>query len=190
VTGEEEEEELRSSKRVMSFIGSNAMQRCWWHLLLLVFSCGLSLATANSEGDALHALKLALNDSSNVLQSWDPTLVNPCTWFHVTCNPESYVIRVDLGNAGLSGTLVPQLGNLPYLQYLELYSNNISGVIPPDLGNLTQLVSLDLYLNDFSGNIPDTLGQLLELRFLRLNNNSLNGSIPFQLTNIAGLQVL
>jgi hypothetical protein len=45
-------------------------------------------------GDALHALKLALNDSSNVLQSWDPTLVNPCTWFHVTCNPESYVIRV------------------------------------------------------------------------------------------------
>jgi somatic embryogenesis receptor kinase 1 len=72
----------------------------------------------------------------------------------------------------------------------ELYSNNISGVIPPDLGNLTQLVSLDLYLNDFSGSIPDTLGQLLELRFLRLNNNSLNGSIPFQLTNIAGLQVL
>jgi hypothetical protein len=69
-------------------------------------------------GDALHALKLALNDSSNVLQSWDPTLVNPCTWFHVTCNPESNVIRVDLGNAGLSGTLVPQLGNLPYLQYL------------------------------------------------------------------------
>ncbi|KAH9543506.1 hypothetical protein CY35_13G068700 [Sphagnum magellanicum] len=174
----------------MSFIGSTAMQRFRWQLLLLLFLCGLSLATANSEGDALHAWKLALNDSSNVLQSWDPTLVKPCTWFHVTCNPESNVIRVDLGNAGLSGTLVPQLGNLPYLQYLELYSNNISGVIPPELGNLTQLVSLDLYLNNFSGSIPDTLGQLLELRFLRLNNNSLNGSIPFQLTNIAGLQVL
>ncbi|CAM6027888.1 unnamed protein product [Sphagnum balticum] len=171
------------------------MQRCWWLLLLpvlwsLLLSCCLTSVTANSEGDALHALREALNDPRYVLQSWDPTLVNPCTWFHVTCNTENNVIRVDLGNAGLSGNLVPQLGNLPYLQYLELYSNNISGPIPPELGNLSQLVSLDLYLNDFSGDIPNTLGQLTNLRFLRLNNNSLMGTIPLQLTSILGLQVL
>ncbi|CAM6049958.1 unnamed protein product [Sphagnum compactum] len=171
------------------------MQRCWWLLLLpvlwlLLLSCCLTSVTANSEGDALHALRQALNDPRYVLQSWDPTLVNPCTWFHVTCNTENNVIRVDLGNAGLSGNLVPQLGNLPYLQYLELYSNNISGPIPPELGNLSQLVSLDLYLNDFNGDIPNTLGQLTNLRFLRLNNNSLMGTIPLQLTSISGLQVL
>ncbi len=45
-------------------------------------------------GDALHALRQALNDPRYVLQSWDPTLVNPCTWFHVTCNTENNVIRV------------------------------------------------------------------------------------------------
>ncbi|KAL6572607.1 LRR receptor kinase bak1 [Orobanche minor] len=143
-------------------------------------------------GDALHNLRANLDDPNNVLQSWDPTLVNPCTWFHVTCNNDNSVIRVDLGNAALSGQLVPQLGSLKNLQYLELYSNNISGPIPSDLGNLTNLVSLDLYLNRFSGPIPDTLGKLPKLRFLdsRLNNNTLTGLIPMSLTNISTLQVL
>jgi len=45
-------------------------------------------------GDALNALRTNLADPGNVLQSWDPTLVNPCTWFHVTCNSENSVTRV------------------------------------------------------------------------------------------------
>lgn len=45
-------------------------------------------------GDALNALKTQLGDPNNVLQSWDATLVNPCTWFHVTCNNENSVTRV------------------------------------------------------------------------------------------------
>ncbi|KAJ3679632.1 hypothetical protein LUZ60_017643 [Juncus effusus] len=147
-------------------------------------------AVANTEGDALYALKSSLKDPGSVLQSWDNTLVNPCTWFHVTCDSNNFVIRVDLGNAQLSGTLVPQLGGLKNLQYLELYSNNISGSIPSELGNLTNLVSLDLYLNNFTGVIPDSLGNLLKLRFLRLNNNTISGSIPLSLTGITTLQVL
>ncbi|XP_022718203.1 somatic embryogenesis receptor kinase 1 isoform X2 [Durio zibethinus] len=133
--------------------------------------------SANVEGDALHSLRTNLNDPNNVLQSWDPTLVNPCTWFHVTCNNDNSVIRVDLGNAALSGQLVPQLGLLKNLQYLELYSNNISGPIPSDLGNLTSLVSLDLYLNSFSGPIPESLGRLSKLRFLFANNLDLCGPV-------------
>ncbi|KAK7848628.1 somatic embryogenesis receptor kinase 2 [Quercus suber] len=30
------------------------------------------------------AWKANLADHYSVLQSWDPTLANPCTWFHVT----------------------------------------------------------------------------------------------------------
>nr|AFP87140.1 somatic embryogenesis receptor-like kinase [Camellia nitidissima] len=157
--------------------------------LVMVFH-PLTMISANMEGDALHNLRSNLEDPNNVLQSWDPTLVNPCTWFHVTCNNENSVIRVDLENAALSGQLVPQLGQLKNLQYLELYSNNMSGPIPSDLGNLTNLVSLDLYLNGFTGPIPDTLGKLTKLRFFRLNNNSLSGSIPMSLINITALQVL
>ncbi|CAH1446167.1 unnamed protein product [Lactuca virosa] len=168
---------------VMSFVGGLIT-------VVLALIHHVKLTNANVEGDALHSLRTNLEDPNSVLQSWDPTLVNPCTWFHVTCNNDNSVIRVDLGNAALSGTLVPQLGLLKNLQYLELYSNNLSGPIPSDLGNLTNLVSLDLYLNDFSGPIPVTLGKLSKLRFLRLNNNSLTGPIPMPLTNITSLQVL
>ncbi|CBI20070.3 hypothetical protein VitviT2T_018390 [Vitis vinifera] len=157
--------------------------------LIIVFSAFLRVS-GNSEGDALNALKSNLADPNNVLQSWDATLVNPCTWFHVTCNSDNSVTRVDLGNANLSGQLVSQLGQLTNLQYLELYSNNISGKIPEELGNLTNLVSLDLYMNKLSGPIPTTLAKLAKLRFLRLNNNTLTGTIPRSLTTVMTLQVL
>ncbi|KEH28345.1 somatic embryogenesis receptor kinase-like protein [Medicago truncatula] len=121
---------------------------------------------ANSEGDALYTLKRSLTDPDNVLQSWDPTLVSPCTWFHVTCNQDNRVTRVDLGNSNLSGHLVPELGKLEHLQYLELYKNNIQGTIPKELGNLKSLVSLDLYNNNISGTIPPSLGKLKNLVFL------------------------
>ncbi|KAF2533625.1 hypothetical protein F2Q70_00029746 [Brassica cretica] len=86
--------------------------------LILLFVL-LLRAAGNPEGDALYELKKSLvDDPNNVLQSWDATLVSPCTWFHITCNSENSVIRVDLGNANLSGQLVPQLRHLPSLQYL------------------------------------------------------------------------
>ncbi|MBA0667437.1 hypothetical protein Goklo_000522 [Gossypium klotzschianum] len=160
---------------------------CLWLILVLEL---VFRAAGNAEGDALNTLKTNMADPNNVLQSWDATLVNPCTWFHVTCNNENSVTRVDLGNANLSGQLVAQLGQLPNLQYLELYSNNITGTIPEELGNLTNLVSLDLYLNNLTGGIPTTLGKLTKLRFLRLNNNTLTGQIPRVLTAINSLQVL
>ncbi|EOA30137.1 hypothetical protein CARUB_v10013244mg [Capsella rubella] len=160
-----------------------------WLILLLVFTLR---AAGNTEGDALIVLKNNLSPAdpaNNVLQSWDATLVTPCTWFHVTCNNENKVTRVDLGNAELSGKLVPELGQLLNLQYLELYSNNITGEIPEELGGLRELVSLDLYANNINGPIPSSLGQLEKLRFLRLNNNSLSGGIPMELTAVQ-LQVL
>ncbi|XP_062077197.1 BRASSINOSTEROID INSENSITIVE 1-associated receptor kinase 1-like [Humulus lupulus] len=171
-------------RRLISVVSGSAFM--WLILLFGLFR----KVYANSEGDALNALKTNLLDPNNVLQSWDATLVNPCTWFHVSCNNDNSVTRVDLGNANLTGTLVPQLGQLTNLQYLELYSNNISGKIPEELGNLTNLVSLDLYVNKLNGPIPTTLGKLAKLRFLRLNNNSLSGTIPMTLTGVDSLQVL
>lgn len=166
------------------------MWAIWTSAFFLVFHLVVVRVSSNVEGDALNALKTNLLDPNNVLQSWDATLVNPCTWFHVTCNNENSVTRVDLGNANLSGQLVTQLGVLSNLQYLELYSNNITGKIPDELGNLTNLVSLDLYLNNLTGPIPQTLGKLQKLRFLRLNNNTLSGTIPVNLTTVTTLQVL
>ncbi|KAJ0039941.1 hypothetical protein Pint_26896 [Pistacia integerrima] len=158
-----------------------------WMILVAHSSSNTS---ASMEGDALYSLRSNLLDPNNVLQSWDPAVGNPCTWFHVTCNSENSVTRVDLGNAALSGELVPELGQLKNLQHLKLFSNNITGQIPSALGNLTNLVSLDLYLNSITGPIPDSLGKLTKLIFLRLSNNSLSGQIPMSLTAIMSLEVL
>ncbi|CAN6443301.1 unnamed protein product [Victoria cruziana] len=159
-------------------------------LFCTLFLFLLPLASSNSEGDALYALRRSLTDPDNVLQSWDPTLVNPCTWFHITCNQDNRVTRVDLGNSNLSGHLVPELGKLEQLQYLELYKNNIQGTIPTELGDLKSLVSLDLYNNNISGAIPPSLGKLKTLVFLRLNNNQLTGRIPRELAHIRSLKVV
>ncbi|PIA26028.1 hypothetical protein AQUCO_10000004v1 [Aquilegia coerulea] len=157
--------------------------------LLLLFSISSTpKTTANLEGDALFSLRRALKDPGNVLQSWDPTLVNPCTWFHVTCDQHNRVTRLDLGNAKLTGRLVPELGRLDHLQYLELYRNNLVGPIPKQLGELKSLVSLDLYHNNLTGPIPPSLSRLTNLRFLRLNGNKLSGKIPRKLTKLRNLK--
>ncbi|XP_013743759.2 somatic embryogenesis receptor kinase 4-like [Brassica napus] len=160
--------------------------------IFLLFDLLLLRVAGNAEVDALTALRLSLSDPKNVLQSWtwNATDVTPCSWFHVTCNNETKVVRVDLGNANLSGQLVPQLGQLPNLQYLELFSNNITGGIPEELGVLRELVSLDLYMNKLSGSIPSSLGNLKKLIYLRLNNNALSGELPRSLTDVLSLQVL
>lgn len=59
--------------------------------LFLVFK---SFVLVGCVGNALHALRTRLSDPNNVLQSWDPTLVNPCTWFHVTCDSNNHVTRL------------------------------------------------------------------------------------------------
>ncbi|KAK8471867.1 hypothetical protein PHAVU_002G052600 [Phaseolus vulgaris] len=147
------------------------------------------LSLSNSEGDALFAFKQALSDPKKVLESWDNSLVDPCTWFHITCDSNNHVTRLDLFNSDLAGSLSPQLGQLPFLKYLELNQNKISGKIPQELGNLNSLVSMDLSHNQVEGNIPVSFGKLKSLKFLWLNNNQLTGSIPKEVTDLH-LQVL
>lgn len=162
-------------------------------LLLLTSSVPLFSiigVSSNSEGDALIELRTSLIDPNNALQTWDKSLVNPCTWFHVTCNEENSVVSIDLGNIGFSGKLVPQLGKLTKLEKLELYNNNISGEIPTELGDLAHLKNLDLYDNNLNGPIPHTLGQCVNLTRMTLNNNRLSGFIPNSLVVLDALLVL
>ncbi|KAM0882792.1 hypothetical protein ACQ4PT_032082 [Festuca glaucescens] len=152
--------------------------------LLTVLLALATLASCNTEGDILYTQRQTWKDPNNVLESWDPTLVNPCTWFHVTCNNDNSVIRVDLGNAGLSGTLVAELGGLKNLQYLRLYGNNLTGPIPASLGRLTKLRNLELQENALSGSIPASLGNITTLQYLRLYGNMLTGTVPLEILSL------
>ncbi|XP_020219352.1 leucine-rich repeat protein 1 isoform X2 [Cajanus cajan] len=170
--------------RVKSLLKETSMMT--FLAIFLLLSDPFGVANANSEGDALFALRKAVKDPNNVLQSWDPTLVDPCTWFHVTCDDDKRVTRLDLGHAKLSGPLVPELGRLQRLQFLELYKNDLIGPIPKELGDLKNLVSLGLYQNNLTGSIPATLSNLSNIKFF----NKLTGRIPRELTKLANLKIL
>ncbi|KAJ3697875.1 hypothetical protein LUZ61_001580 [Rhynchospora tenuis] len=159
-------------------------------VLLLVLSATSPVICSNLEGDALHALRTKLSDPNNVLESWDPTLINPCTWFHVTCDNNYRVIRLDLGNSNISGPLGAEIGHLEHLQFLELYRNNFEGKMPDELGNLKSIISIDLSENNLHGAIPKSLSKLKTLRFLRLNDNKLSGPIPRELSLLSNLKAL
>ncbi|XP_015697872.1 leucine-rich repeat protein 1-like [Oryza brachyantha] len=143
-----------------------------------------TLVSCNTEGDILYAQRQAWKDVNDVLVSWDPTLVNPCTWLHITCNNDNSVVRVDLGSAGLSGSLIPELGGLTNLQYLRLHENSLTGTIPQSFGNLTNLIRLELQKNAFSGTIPASLGNIKTMEFMRVDRNSLTGTVPLEVLSL------
>ncbi|XP_059067534.1 LRR receptor kinase SERK2-like [Cryptomeria japonica] len=125
-------------------------------LILLYYPC--FVAATNAEGQALLELKAGLNKSTDLLGTWDPNLVEPCTsWSHITYSG-GHVTAVHLESMGFSGTLSPHIGELTYLNILRLEDNHISGSLPPELGNMTNLQNLNLSNNDFTGDIPSSLG--------------------------------
>uniref|UniRef100_A0A0E0MFS6 Leucine-rich repeat-containing N-terminal plant-type domain-containing protein n=1 Tax=Oryza punctata TaxID=4537 RepID=A0A0E0MFS6_ORYPU len=150
-------------------------------LLLTGLVAFATLVSCNTEGDILYKQKVAWEDPENVMQTWDPTLHNPCSWMHITCNNDNSVIRVDLLNVRISGPLIPQLGGLKNLQYLRLSGNNLTGTIPPSLGNLKSLEILELRNNALSGIIPASLGDIETLNYLDLNDNMLTGTVPLEI---------
>jgi hypothetical protein len=66
----------------------------------LALALMLTLAGPNFEGDALSALRRNLRDLGGVLQSREPTQVDPCSWFHVTSdsgNRVTHLLTLHLG---------------------------------------------------------------------------------------------
>ncbi|PPD83359.1 hypothetical protein GOBAR_DD19723 [Gossypium barbadense] len=99
----------------------------------------------NSEGDALYTLRRSLSDPDNVLQSWDPTLVNPCTWFHITCNQDNRVTRVRLNDNRLTGPIPRELVGISSLKVV---------IKAHGYQNIYLFSSSDVSNNDLCGTIP------------------------------------
>eukprot|EP00250_Pteridium_aquilinum_P001561 c11753_g1_i1 orf=240-2111(-) len=159
-----------------------------WLFIIFLSQLVLPSRASNSEGNALFAVKAALNDSKGILDSWNRDLMDPCSsWVFVTCDGQKRVIEVSLAGQGFSGYLSAQIGNLKWLQTLELQNNLLSGSLPNELGNLTQMLSLNAHNNSFSSSIPTSLSQLPKLKYLILSNNDLTGSIPTGVAEITTL---
>ena len=111
-------------------------------------------------------------------------------WSGVDVDGQGRVIRLDLVNNGLTGTIPSELGSLTNLRSLNLGANGLTGSIPAELGSLANLETLELSNNELTGSIPEELGLLANLESLALSNNGLTGSIPAELGSLANLRTL
>ena len=116
-------------------------------------------------------------------------------WHGVTVDEYGRVVWLDLQGNQLSGEIPPELGNLAFLEYLNLGYNNwggggndLTGEIPPELGDLSSLEYLDLSGNQLTGEVPPELGNLSSLVRMSLSRNQLSGEIPPELGNLARLE--
>lgn len=169
----------------------------------------------SSERDALVAIYNALGGDN-----WDNN-TNWCSdkpvgeWYGVTTDDNGRVVSLVLQTNHLTGSIPKEIGNLSYLQILNLSSgdengcvyksdlenlNRISGTIPEELWNLHHLRRLYLAGLSLSGSIPEAIGNLKHLEDLSISGpwnyvpdgeaGQISGSLPSALGDLEGLKSL
>ncbi|GFZ01613.1 leucine-rich repeat protein kinase family protein [Actinidia rufa] len=109
-------------------------------------------------------------------------------WSGVTCGlKHQRVTALDPEGRELHGAISPHLGNLSYLQILNLGSNSLSGGIPLELGHLFRFQNLRLSKNFLGGVISINLSQFSNLINLALDQNYLDSEIPSELGSLSNL---
>ncbi|CAH2049738.1 unnamed protein product [Thlaspi arvense] len=131
-----------------------------------------SQACHQVDRDALLDFKHLINfNPIHLLQTWTPSTNCCATWDGVACDPSSgRVVNVSLPALSdkvhfMNGTLSPSLGNLSFLQLLDIsHLKQLSGPIPAELGKLSRLSYLYPCNNGLSGEIPASLRRLARLK--------------------------
>jgi len=164
-------------------------------LPLLLLSYGVSSARCSTIPDnttdmlSLLEFKRAIANPG-VLNSWNSSMPH-CQWDGVNCSRKhpGRVTLLTLPGLGLAGPISPYIGNLTFLETLDLTANSFSGALPP-LNRLHKLQQLVLLQNSMQGVIPDSLINRSNLNCLELSGNSLTGQIPLNIGLLSNLSVL
>ncbi|XP_066332041.1 LRR receptor-like serine/threonine-protein kinase EFR [Miscanthus floridulus] len=165
-------------------------------LTLLLLSYGVSNARCSTIPDnstdmlALLDFKQAVTDPRGALSTWNSSIPH-CQWEGVNCSRKHLwrVTVLSLVGLGLAGPISPSIGNLTFLETLNLSLNSLSGELPP-LNRFHKLQQLVLAKNSLQGIIPDTLTNCSNLNFLDLSENSLIGEIPLGIGLLSNLSTL
>ena len=112
------------------------------------------------------------------------------TWHGITTDEGDRVTKIELTDNLMTGLLPDELGQLAYLDSLNVRDNNLEGPIPPELGQLERLEYLNLESTRLTGPIPPELGQLERLEIMNLASNALTGQIPPELGQMASVERL
>ncbi|XVF78899.1 hypothetical protein PTKIN_Ptkin14bG0174900 [Pterospermum kingtungense] len=97
---------------------------------------------------------------------------------------------LDLSNSHLKGSIPVTVGNLTQLILLKLSLNSITGPILFSFSNFKQLSYIDLFQNNLVGPIIDSFGNLTQLSALSLGYNQFSGPLPFSAFNLPQIGLL
>ena len=115
---------------------------------------------------------------------------DPCSWEGVTCNNEGRVIKIELPNYNLTGSIPNALTELPFLNELDLSDNNLTGPIPNALFTNNNLTHLNLNNNNITSNLPVSIATASNLISLELGNNTLDGALPEGIGSLSNLTTI
>lgn len=140
---------------------------------------------SNADGKAMEALSKSIGKNS---LGWTGT--DFCNWAHVTCDKSSgRVIKIQIGNQNLTGTLPPEIAELSELWQFEVQSNQLTGPFPSFSG-LASFRTLIAHDNNFTSITSDFFNGLssLEAIFLDYNPSFSPWTIPENLTSCSQLK--
>ena len=92
----------------------------------------------------------------NGIHDWQNDEMDMCDFTGVTCDGHGNVVKIDLSNRGLSGTISESIGFLQFLEELDVSDNDLTGFLPSDL-RWTDLTKLNISGNRIRGVVPPLL---------------------------------
>ncbi|XP_010315276.1 receptor protein kinase TMK1-like isoform X2 [Solanum lycopersicum] len=114
---------------------------------------------------------------------------DPCKWDKVQCSKDGRVIRIQVGDQGLKGTLPSNINTLTELQVFEVQRNTFTGPLPSFSG-LNSLQTILLNGNGFTS-IPNEFFQgMTNLQSVYLDSNPFSSwTVPESLKSATALQI-
>lgn len=156
-----------------------------WIVLVLMSFLAFLVCVECQTGDAsvMQELKKNLNPPSSL--GWVDS--DPCKWQHLQCDKQGRVIRIQIGNQGLTGSLPTSLNKLTNLQILEVHWNQLTGPLP-SLSGLDSLQRILLNNNNFTSIPPDFFKGMTSLQAVYLDYNPFSSwVIPDSLKDASAL---
>lgn len=113
-------------------------------------------------------------------------------WYGISVDKSGHVSTIQLRENYLRGSL-EKFSSMKYLKNLivfSIFSNNIQGSLPSEIGNLSYLQELNISWNQFSGCLPESFYELKALRVLKIDHNNFMGILSKKLGDMKELRYL
>ncbi|XP_038874365.1 receptor protein kinase TMK1-like [Benincasa hispida] len=148
------------------------------------FSVFAQTAGGGGDGSVMNLLKNSIAAPSSL--GW--TGSDYCQWKHVKCDSQNRVVKIQIGNQNLKGSLPTELSSLSALVQLEVQSNQLGGPFPNLADSLQILLAHD---NLFTSMPDDFFVKKSTLQTIVIDNNPFSAwQIPDNIRDASGLQEL